>query len=170
MKTQKTVTIFFGLALLLGFLAPVTWGSQRDQATQLTFSQPVQIPDNIVLPPGTYWFAIADSSANRNIVRVFDANWNPISTTLANSTQQLQPSENTQLTFAERSADQPEVLLKWFYPGDTLGHEFVYSGSEGRALSEQTVDVVTVIADPAPMIAAFLLLFRTGRCRAHLIT
>jgi hypothetical protein len=151
MKARKAISIVFALVLALGVLVPATRASERDQATQLTFTQSVQIPGNVVLPPGTYWFTIADSQSNRNIVRVFDIYWQPITTTIAVSAEHLRPSENTLLTFAERSADQPNVLLKWYYPGNTTGHEFVYSGPEGRALSEETVGIVTVAAEPAPM-------------------
>jgi hypothetical protein len=150
MKTPKTLTIAVGFVLALGFIAPAVWGSARDQATQLTFTQSVQIPGNLVLQPGTYWFTVADSTANRNIVQVFDLNWQPITTVMAVTTQHNWTSENTVLMFAVRSADQPNALLKWYYTGDTMGHEFLYSGAEGRALSENTTNVVTVAAQPAP--------------------
>jgi hypothetical protein len=155
MTARKAFSIVFALVLSLGVLIPATRASERDQATQLTFTQSVQIPGNVVLAPGTYWFTVADSPSNRNIVRVFDINWQPITTTIAASTELARPADNTLLTFAERSADQPYVLLEWYYPGRTTGHEFVYSGREGRALSEETVNFVTVLADPAPMATAY---------------
>jgi hypothetical protein len=155
MKTRKALAIAFGFVLALGPIAPAIWGSARDQATQLTFTQSVEIPGNVVLQPGTYWFTVADSTTDRNIVRVFDQNWQPITTTMATSTQHNWTSDNTVLMFAVRSADQPNVLLKWYYPGDTMGHEFVYSGAEGRAISEDTTNVVTVNAQPAPAVPAY---------------
>jgi hypothetical protein len=155
MKARKALNIIFATVVALGILAPATWASERDQATQLTFSQSVQIPGNIVLQPGTYWFTVADLPSNRNIVRVFDINWQPITTAIAATTEHPWRNDNTQLTFAQRSADQPSVLLKWYYPGRTVGHEFIYSGNEGRALSEETTDVVTVFADPAPIATAY---------------
>ena len=156
MKTRKALTIAFafGFVLALGVMAPTTWGSARDQATQLTFTQSVEIPGNVVLQPGTYWFTVADSTANRNVVHVFDQNWQPITTTVATTTQHNWTSDNTELMFAMRSGNQPNVLLKWYYPGDTMGHEFVYTGAEGRALSEDTTNVVTVDAQPAPQVPA----------------
>jgi hypothetical protein len=155
MKTGKAISITFAIVLALGVVAPAIWASERDQATQLTFTQPVQIPGNIVLQPGTYWFTIAVSPSNRNLVQIFDINWQPITTTIAASTEHSWRSDNTQLTFAERSADQPDVLLKWYYPGETIGHEFIYSGRGGRALSEETVNVETVLAEPAPVATAY---------------
>lgn len=155
MKARKAISTIFALVLALGILVPATRASERDQATQLTFTQSVQIPGNVVLPPGTYWFTIVDSQTNRNIVKVFDISWQPITTTIAVSTELARPSDNTLLTFAQRSADQPSVLLEWFYPGNTTGHEFVYGGREGLALSEETVNIVTVLAQSAPVATAY---------------
>ena len=155
MKSRKAISIVFALVLALGVLLPATRASVRDQATQLTFTQSVQIPGHVVLLPGTYWFTIADSPSNRNIVKVFDINWQLITTTIAASAEIARPSDNTLLMLAERSADKPYVLLQWYYPGNTTGHEFVYPGREGLALSEDTVNIVTVLADPVPLATAY---------------
>ena len=145
MKARKIIAVVFAFALALWVAAPAARASERDQASQMTFSQAVQIPGNTVLPAGTYWFVLMDTAANRNVVQVFDVNWEPITTVIANSTEVSQPSDKTVLTFAQRSSDQPLLLLKWYYPGNSIGHEFVYSG----ALAEQTVRTVTVIGQPA---------------------
>lgn len=144
MKVRKIIGVAFAFVLALWIAAPGARASERDQASQLTFSQSVQLPGNTVLPAGTYWFVLADSAANHNIVHVFDANWEPVATVLTNSTQIPNPTDHTRLTFAERSSNQPVLLLKWYYPGDPIGHEFVYSG----ALAEQTVRTVTVVGQP----------------------
>ena len=154
MTTRKGICVGFAIVLALAVLAPATWANERDQATQLTFSQPVQIPDHVVLQPGTYWFTVAETPGNRNVVQVFDLNWQPITVTVAASTEHAWQSDSTQLTFAQRAADQPDVLLKWYYPGNKTGHEFIYSGREGRAISEDTVTVMTVYAERAPMVPA----------------
>jgi hypothetical protein len=39
------------------------------------------------------------------------------------------------VTLAERP-DGPDVLLKWFYLGNTTGHEFVYSTHEEQQLAQ----------------------------------
>ncbi|HEV2522905.1 MAG TPA: hypothetical protein VGT24_11035 [Candidatus Acidoferrales bacterium] len=146
MKIGKAIIVVFvfNLVAALGVLAPVTHASELDEATQLTFDQPVHIPGNVVLQPGTYWFALANPTSSHDVVNVFDENWKPITTIMATSTELSQPSDDTLLTFAKISPDKPEVLLKWYYPGNAIGHEFVYSGAEGRTLSEETKNIVTV--------------------------
>jgi hypothetical protein len=148
MTTRKALSTIFGFGLALALFAPLAQASQRDQASQLTFSQPVQIPGDVILPPGTYWFTIEDNAANRNLVRVFDSNWQPVASLVTTTASITEPSDNTLLVFAERSPNQAVVLLDWFYPGDSAGHEFVYSGAEGQSILESTTDYVTVTAQP----------------------
>ena len=31
---------------------------------------------------------------------------------------------------------QPETIVTWFYPGEDIGHEFVYSNSEEQELAQ----------------------------------
>ena len=40
------------------------------------------------------------------------------------------------VTFAEREPMQPETLVSWFYPGESLGHQFVCSTMEQHALAQ----------------------------------
>jgi hypothetical protein len=71
MNTRKA---FITLSLVLASLVmlPVAHADEWDQASKLTFSQSVQIPGR-VLPAGTYWFILADSIADRNIVQIFNS-------------------------------------------------------------------------------------------------
>lgn len=129
-------------------IAPVAKADQRDQASQLTFNQSIQIPGNVVLPAGTYWFKVADSNTDRNIVQVFDSNGSIIATTIAIPTLRPEATDHTMLTVAEGAADQPDALVKWYYPGEATGHEFLYSTPVERQLSED--NMITVMAEPAP--------------------
>ena len=148
MKTRGAIACLIACAFALAMIAPVSKAAERDQATQLTFSQSVQIPGDVVLPAGTYWFKLADSNADRNIVQVFDTNWSIIATTIAIPTQRPAITGHTMLSMAEGAPDQPDVLVKWFYPGDATGHEFLYSTPMERQLSEE--NVITVITELAP--------------------
>jgi hypothetical protein len=37
---------------------------------------------------------------------------------------------------ADQPEGRPETLVKWFYPGDTSGHELVYSKQEEQQLAQ----------------------------------
>jgi hypothetical protein len=147
MNTRRAIRLLLASAFALAMIAPVARADERNQATQLTFDQAVQVPDNVVLPAGTYWFKLADSIGSRNIVQVFDSNWSIVATLLTTPALRPEVSDHTILTMAEGAPDQPDALVKWFYPGETTGHELVYSTRMERQLSED--NMINVMAAPA---------------------
>jgi hypothetical protein len=138
MKIKLTFGI---LAVALALASIITLPSARadewDQATKITFSQPVQIPGR-VLPAGTYWFVLFDSSSSsRNIVQVFNADRSIVYGTFHTvATESATIPDNTAITFAERQPMQPETIVSWFYPGEATGHEFLYPKQEERELAQ----------------------------------
>jgi hypothetical protein len=136
MNTRKAISIL-GLLLAFTIILPVARADEYDQATKLTFSQSVQIPGR-VLPAGTYWFVLADTSiANRNIIHIFNSDRSTLYATVSTITaDRAQPSDHTAITFAERQSTQPSAIVTWFYPGRQSGHEFVYPKSEERELAQ----------------------------------
>jgi hypothetical protein len=141
MNTRKAF-ITLGLVLASLVMLPVAHADEWDQASKLTFSQSVQIPGR-VLPVGTYWFVLADSVGNRNIVQVFNSDRSTLyATILTIDSERLQPTDSTTITFAERESMPTNAIVTWFYPGRNSGHEFVYSRSEEQELArakQQTV-------------------------------
>jgi hypothetical protein len=141
MNTRKAF-ITLGLVLASLVMLPVAHADEWDQASKLTFSQSVQIPGR-VLPAGTYWFVLADSVGNRNIVQVFDSDRSTLyATILTVDAERLEPTEHTAITFLEQELMPTNAIVTWFYPGFNIGHEFVYSRSEERELArakQQTV-------------------------------
>ncbi len=51
------------------------------------------------------------------------------------------------VALAERGAGQPDVLLKWFYPGNETGNEFLYSKQKEKELAQ--VKQQTIVANQA---------------------
>ena len=133
MNIQKKLMI---LATMLAFLImlPMARASEEDQATKLTFNKAVQIPGR-VLPAGTYWFVLAES--NTKVVHIFNSDRSTLyATILTNNAERPKPTDNTAITFADRGSMQPETIVTWFYPGDTSGHELVYSNREKQELAQ----------------------------------
>jgi len=146
----------FCLTLLCLLTMPVAaMADEFDQATKVTFSEPVEVPGQ-VLAAGTYWFTLMDSSANRNIVQVWNNDRSKlVATIFAVSDYRYRPTGKTVINFEERPADQPEAIEAWFYPGENFGHEFVYPRARASALAVQTRKPVlsmpdTTVTDAAP--------------------
>jgi hypothetical protein len=135
---MNTGKAFITLGLLLAFvmMLPSARASERDQATEITFNQSVQIPGR-VLPVGTYWFVVSAANTSRNIVQIFNSDRSMLYATVSTiNTESLTTTDKTAITFAEREPMQPRTILSWFYPGHTPGHQFVYSNIEQQELAQ----------------------------------
>ena len=142
MNIRKVFFSFFTLVLMLGVMLPLAKADDGNQATELTFSQPVEIPGQ-VLPAGTYQFVIVDDSASLDMVRIFNADRKLVATLNTIPVSRTQPTDDTVISFAERASGQAVAIRTWFYPGMLDGHEFVYGKQEERELSADSTVVVT---------------------------
>jgi hypothetical protein len=133
MKKIKAFTIL-GLLLAFAVMLPVSRADEANQATVVTFSQPVQIPGQ-VLPAGTYQFVVLDGF-DRQIVRIYNSDRSKVIATMHAVTRlRQQDVGRAAITLAERGGDQPEAIVAWFYPGHSEGHELIYSKQEARELA-----------------------------------
>src|SRR5579872_814104 len=125
-KIRKALWIGWTVSMLAFVSTASARAGQSDDKTVLTFSQPVEIPGQ-VLPAGTYTFKLSDSMTDRHVVQVFDADGTHlIATVLVIPDYRLKSTDATVIKFSEVPAGSPEAIRAWFYPGNTLGQEFVY--------------------------------------------
>src|SRR5262245_25553237 len=117
MNRFKVLASIFCLSLaVLAFSASVK-ADAWNKKTIVTFSQPVEVPGDVVLPPGTYVFKLLDSTSNRHIVQIFNEDQTQIyATILAIPNYRLQVTGKTVITFTERAAGEPPAIRAWFYP------------------------------------------------------
>jgi LPXTG-motif cell wall-anchored protein len=147
MKFLRTIFAVLALTLLGATLATGARADEWNKKTVMTFSQPVEIPGQI-LPAGTYTFVLLDSPADRHIVQIFNADGSHlIATVLAINDYRLKPTGDTVVKFAERTGDNPEALKAWFYPGDNFGQEFVYP-------KQRAIELAVIVKEPVPALAA----------------
>ena len=80
------------------------------------------------MPAGTYQFVLAGSTANRDIVRIFNADGTELFATIQTiPTERARATNGTSVTLAQRPDGQPAAFVTWFYPGMDTGHECIYS-------------------------------------------
>ena len=133
-------TLAFAGLVTLGWclLTPAARADEWDKKTILTFSAPVEVPGH-VLPAGTYVFKLLDSQADRHIVQIYNKDENNlIATVLAVPDERLEPRGKTIISFDERPSGSPEALRAWFYPGNTVGQEFVYPHSRAKEIAKRS--------------------------------
>ena len=142
--------------------AGIARADEFDKKTRITFRQPVEIPGR-VLSAGTYVFKLADSMTDRHIVQIFTADESQILATLLTIPDyRLTTTDQTVITFDEVVAGAPEAIRAWFYPGNSIGQEFVYPKLRAMELATLAKTIVPAIAvdvsDPdalktAPLVA-----------------
>jgi hypothetical protein len=131
MINRKAIAVFV-LALASLVVLSNAHASDRDQATKFTFSQPVQIPGQ-VLPAGTYWFVLPAT----DMIQIFSSDRSTLyATLLTNSAELREPAEKPTVIFADRGSMQPGAIVTWFYPGETIGHVFRYSKQDEKEIAQ----------------------------------
>jgi hypothetical protein len=121
---------------VLGTALPRAKADEWNQKTVFTFSGPVEVPGQVLLP-GAYVFKLMDSQSDRSIVQVFNKNENHLyGTFLTIPDYRLKPAGKPIITFEERATGSPEAVKAWFYPGENYGHEFVYPKAKAVQLAK----------------------------------
>jgi len=125
-RSGMTIVTLGALALGVGLVAFRAQADEWDKKTILTVDQPIQVTDTY-LDPGTYVFKLANSSSDRHIVYIFDADQKHlINTIMAIPNYRLQPTGDSRFTFWETPPGTARAMRAWFYPGDNFGQEFRY--------------------------------------------
>jgi len=150
--TRKRLHICFGVILTfaLAVIATGARANESNEASKITFNQPVEIPGNLVLPAGTYWFALTDDAiTGSDFVQIFNGDWTQVLATIK-AIPILRPegTDLTELTFAEKSQKQPIALISWFYPGRMTGNEFIYPPREEAKLADSKQIIVLAKTPP----------------------
>src|SRR5579862_180441 len=138
-----------GLGLAAGIFAFRAQASQWDKQTVITVDQPIQVTDTY-LEPGTYVFRLADSSSDRHVVQIFNADQKHlINTVMAIPNYRLQPTGDSRFTFWETPPGTARAMRAWFYPGDNFGQEFPHP--KQLAMLATAAPAPTVAPEPAPL-------------------
>ena len=156
-------TTVLAITTLCGAIFAPRVRAEFDKKTFVTFHESIEIP-GMVLPAGDYVIKRVDRPLPE-IVRFTNAAENHIyATVVAMPTYRPVPSDNVVIITEERAGNAPEAIKKWFYPGDTVGAEFVYpksyptkSGSSPVAMNlrppRTSEPIFSRGASPAPVAA-----------------
>jgi hypothetical protein len=143
MKHLGFVQVAACAVLLFAAFSPrAVQADEWDKKTIINFSDTVQVP-GATLPAGKYVFKLAESSADRYIVQIFNEREDHVyATLLAIPNYRMTIPDKTVISFYEAPSGQPEPIKAWFYPGDNLGREFVYGGAEAAMIAKTAHEVV----------------------------
>jgi hypothetical protein len=162
----KLVVAAFCFILIASVMAPVSNAQNGDKKTVVTFSEPIEIPGNVILPAGTYFFKLLNQDSGRWVVQIFNENQTKTFATLITIEDfRYHPTNQVVMNFTEREAGAPPAIKEWFFPGEKQGRAFVYGKKRAIELAkvvnepvlatpvEITVDTPVVAIVAAPVVA-----------------
>jgi hypothetical protein len=135
MNVRNTL-IVLGLLNAVIITLPVAHADDWNQMTRFTFSQPIQIPGQ-VLPAGTYRFQLANTD-NRHLVQIFREDRTLVATLYSIPRTRDGRAAEAAITLADRGKTYPSAIVAWFFVGEVEGHEFVYPKQERQELAHST--------------------------------
>ena len=110
-----------------------------DPHTEFTFNEPVELP-GVTLQPGTYVFRFADANSSRKVMEVVAKErrrktYGLFATAMV---RRARPADHAEVRFMETPADTNQAVRTWWYPGNSIGREFIYPKSQARRLAMLT--------------------------------
>jgi len=113
-----------------------------DKRTYFTFSRPITLP-GITLPAGKYLFRLADSNGSRTVIQVASADGRKSYALLYTiPRQRLESTDDPEVRFMETGRGTPSAVKTWWYPGETIGYEFIYPKKQARLLVRGVVEPI----------------------------
>jgi len=139
LRKRMISTVCAAAAMCVASFAVPVSAQPMDSRTEFTFNTPVELP-GVTLPPGTYVFRFADATTGRKVMQVQakDASSKTYGLFLTISAQRPRASDDAELRFLETPAGAPAAIKTWWYPGNTIGREFIYPKSQARRLAQAT--------------------------------
>jgi hypothetical protein len=138
MKRLTLIATAIVLAVLVGMTARVAaQNTVPSERTFMTFSNTVEMP-GLTLPAGTYVFRLADTPT-RNVVQVLSKDEDKIlgQWTFVQA-QRPKATEDTVVMFKEMPEGTTPAVQYWYYPGESIGKEFIYPKAQAQKIADAT--------------------------------
>lgn len=149
MRRVKLMTAATVVAVMTMIGAAAAQDTNVSERTFLTFSSAFELP-NLTLQPGTYVFKLADTPS-RNVVQVWTrderemlGHWTFV------QASRTRVSEENVVMFKEMPAGTTPAVQYWYYPGESIGKEFIYPKDQAARIARASnINVLTAEAETA---------------------
>jgi len=140
MRTLRTLCVLTALALVVTALP--ARADESNKLTYLTFSAPIDLP-GMSLPAGRYRFELADPVESRRVIKVSsDKDQKVYGMFLTIPNKMIEAAKDPVVMFQEVAAGTPHPVKAWFYPGESIGYEFVYPHDQALKIAKATHESV----------------------------
>jgi hypothetical protein len=124
----RLAVLLGGLVLALFVTTSSVQADEWNRETRITPDHDIEVPGAVLQANTTYVMKLLDSPAERKVVQVFNEDQTELLTTFfAVNDERMEPVEDTTFEFMEVPAGYPVPVQSWFYPGRSIGLEFLYS-------------------------------------------
>ena len=121
---------------MLAFTSTTTHAQTIDNRTYFTFSGPVTLP-GVTLPAGKYLFRNPDTLTGRRVVQVLSEDGRQaFAQLLTIPVQRFDAPKEPEIRFMETAEGTPAAIKAWWYPGSTIGWEFIYPKEQALRLAK----------------------------------
>ena len=123
---------------VLAFTSTTAHAQTIDNRTFFTFSGPVTLP-GVTLPAGKYLFRNPDTLTGRRVVQVLSEDGRQAYAQLLTiPVQRVAAPKEPEIRFMETAEGTPSAIKAWWYPGNTIGWEFIYPKEQAVRLAKGT--------------------------------
>jgi len=127
-----------GIGLGAALFAASAQAQPEDKRTYFTFSGPIALP-HVTLPAGRYLFRIVDTTSTRKVIQVLSEDQKKPYTMVntISDTRRDAPKDAT-VSFYESARGTPAAVKSWWYPGETIGYQFIYPRNQAKEIAKAT--------------------------------
>jgi hypothetical protein len=138
MRSARVIRTILGLGLSVTLFASAVQAQPEDKRTYFTFSGPIALP-SVTLPAGRYLFRIVDTTTSRKVIQVLDENQKK-AYSMANTIpdQRRDAPKDATVVFYESARGTPAAVKSWWYPGETIGYQFIYPRTQAKQIAKAT--------------------------------
>ena len=138
----KRMIASLAFAVLILGIGSAAQAQPADYKTYFTFSGPITLP-GVTLPAGKYIFRLADAQSGRKVVSIQSEDGKRQLAMLHTIPNQAPKAPNDpEIRFMETSSNVPPPVKTWWYPGKSIGYEFIYPRAQAMQLAKVTTEPV----------------------------
>jgi len=135
---SNIIGALLGLSLVATLIPATAQAQPADKLTYFTFSGPIALPGT-TLPAGRYAFRIVDTTTSRKVIQVLsDDEKKPYAMMNTIPDQRRDPAKDATVSFYETPAGTPAAVKSWWYPGESIGYQFIYPRAQARQIAQST--------------------------------